>query len=162
MRILESNTSFKKNLFTKIAAYGFLIFIFFFRISNNIVDPDLWHQMALIREAIALGHIPLKDHFAYTPTVFPSIQHEWGAGVIAYFLANRFGASGILTAKYLLASIILAFFFLCIKRRSISKEIFIFLLPIGIGLILHSFATTRAQRNSFTFVGCLLWFFELD
>ena len=162
MQEIESNLTLKKDFLIKVAACAFLLSMYFGSLSNNIADLDLWHQMALIRESIHLGYIPLNDQFAYTPTVFPSVQHEWGAGVIAYFLATRFGASGILAVKYLLASIILAFFFLCIKRRSISKEIFIFLLPIGIGLILHSFATTRAQMYSFTFVACLLWFFELD
>jgi len=162
MRMLESNTSSQKNLFTKITACGFLIFLIFFRISNNVVDPDLWHQMALIREAIALGHIPLKDHFAYTPTVFPTIHHEWGAGVIAYLLATRLGASGILAAKYLLASIISIFSFLCLKRRPVSIEVLIFLIPIGILLIDEGFSTIRGQMYSLAFLSCLLWFFELD
>src|SRR4030065_813390 len=100
MRGVEFNVVLQKNLWPKVAACAFLVSMYFLRISNNIVDLDLWHQMALIREAIALGHIPLNDQFAYPPTVFPSVHHEWGAGVIAYFLATRFGAPGILVLKY--------------------------------------------------------------
>jgi hypothetical protein len=40
----------------------------------------------LFREVLAQGSVPLVDHFAYTPTVVPSVHHEWGAGAIAYAL----------------------------------------------------------------------------
>ena len=162
MQITQPKAACRKNLFLEIATCAFLFSMFFQVFSNNIADLDLWHQMALFREFIALEHIPLEDHFAYTPTIYPSVQHEWGAGAIAYFLGTRFGGRGILAAKYLLASIIVVFFLLCIKKRGVSKEVLIFLAPIGIGLVSRSFATTRAQMYSFAFVACLLWFFELE
>jgi hypothetical protein len=162
MQTIESNAAFQKNLFLKIATCAFLISMFSLVLSNNIADLDLWHEMALIRESIALGHIPLKDHFAYTPTLYPSVQHEWGAGAIAYFLGTQFGPSGILAAKYLLASMIVMFFLLCIRKRKVSGEVLIFLAPIGIELMSRSFATARAQMYSFAFVACLLWVFELE
>ena len=59
-----------------------------YRVSGTVVDPDLWHEMALFRAALALGSLPLHDLFAYTPTVFPSIHHEWGAGAIGYGVAR--------------------------------------------------------------------------
>jgi len=154
--------AYKKNLFLKVAGCAFLVSMYFFRISNNIVDLDLWHQMALIREAIALGHIPLEDHFAYTPTLFPSVHHEWGAGVIAYFLATRFGAVGILAVKYSLAVCIAVFCLLCLKRRLVTLEVLIFLVPLGILLIERGFSTIRGQMYSYAFLACLLWFFELE
>jgi hypothetical protein len=163
MQGLDSNNAIlKKNLWLKAAACAFLLSMYFLRISNNIVDLDLWHQMALIREAIALGHIPLNDQFAYTPTVFPSVHHEWGAGAIAYFLATRFGALGILAVKYSLAVSIAVFSLLCLKRRSVTIEVLIFLAPIGIMLIGKGFSTIRGQMYSYAFLACLLWFFELD
>jgi hypothetical protein len=48
-------------------------------IAYNFVDIDLWHQMALIRESVAAGHLLKADPYAYTPTVRPWIDHEWGA-----------------------------------------------------------------------------------
>lgn len=152
----------KRDLILKVVACTFLVSMYFLRITNNVVDPDLWHQMALIREFITLGHIPLEDRFAYTPTIYPSVHHEWGAGAIAYFLATRFGAPGILTAKYLLALIILAFSFLCLRRRSAGIEVLLFLAPIGILLIDRGFSTIRGQMYSLAFLACLLWFLDLD
>lgn len=162
MSQIEPILAKKKDVFLKAVACAFLLSMYFFRISGNIVDPDLWHQMALVREAVALGHIPLDDHFAYTPTIFPSVQHEWGAGVVAYFLATRFGAIGILAVKYLLALCIAVFSLLCLKRRSLTIEIVVFLAPIGVLLIDEGFSTVRAQLYSLAVFACLLWLFELD
>ncbi len=36
---------------------------------SNRVDPDLFHEMSLFREALVMGRIPTQDVFAYTPTV---------------------------------------------------------------------------------------------
>ncbi len=72
----------KRGLFLKVAAYAFLVSMFFRNLSNTVVDLDLWHQMALVREGIRLGYFPLKDQFAYTPTIFPSVHHEWGSGAM--------------------------------------------------------------------------------
>jgi hypothetical protein len=47
---------------------------------SRFVDPDVWHLMALFRETLAAGWVPLEDRFAYTPTVYPVVQHEWGTG----------------------------------------------------------------------------------
>ncbi len=38
--------------------------MFAYRISNNVADVDLWHEMALAREALAGGQVPWEDRFA--------------------------------------------------------------------------------------------------
>src|SRR6516225_9688268 len=59
------------------------------------IDMDVWHQMSLFREALRQGWIPYIDRFAYTPTLSPAVQHEWGAGAIAYLAATCFGETGL-------------------------------------------------------------------
>src|SRR5579883_2760256 len=78
----------------------------------NFVDIDLWHQMALMRDSMAAGHLLRADRYAYTPTIQPWIDHEWGAGAIAYFGALWLGGRTILVLKFLLA---LATYGLCWK-----------------------------------------------
>ena len=63
------------------------------------VDPDIWHSMALAREALAIGRIPLADSFAYTPTVFPVVHHEWGSGMLLYFLVTSGGILALQVAR---------------------------------------------------------------
>ena len=69
-------------------------------------DPDMFHEMALIRQAIELGHLPLEDDFAYTPTRSPVVHHEWGTGAVLYCLTQLAGPAGILTLKYVIAAAI--------------------------------------------------------
>src|SRR3954453_14855419 len=73
-----------------------------YRMGPSVADPDLWHGMALAREGAALGRAPWEDRFAYTPTLYPTVHHEWGSGVVAYLLATRLGGPGIVLARYAL------------------------------------------------------------
>src|SRR5262245_33747091 len=57
------------------------------------VDPDLWHEMATARKMWARGAMPLGDCFAYTPTVYPVVHHEWGTGALLYGVASLGGAA---------------------------------------------------------------------
>jgi len=72
-------------------------------IAYNFVDIDIWHQMALIRESLAAGHLLKADPYAYTPTVRPWIDHEWGAGAIAYLARVWLGSRAIVVLKFLAA-----------------------------------------------------------
>ncbi len=63
--------------------------LFLYRIAPGIADPDVWHEMALAREALASGWVPLEDRFGFTPTVYPSVHQEWGAGLVAIILLLR-------------------------------------------------------------------------
>ncbi len=59
------------------------------------VDLDVWHAMSLFRDALRAGWVPDQDRFAYTPTVTPSLHHEWGAGAVAYAIAETLGLAGL-------------------------------------------------------------------
>ena len=133
------------------------------RISYNIVDPDIFHEMALIREGLVLGHMPTVDHFSYGPTHPYVVQHEWGSGVIAYFVATRLGATGILWLKYLLAALLA---WLCIATaRSRDPEplpALCWLAPIAIFFAGDGFSPVRGHLYSMVFTACLLYFLERD
>ncbi|HEY9074845.1 MAG TPA: hypothetical protein VIN67_12000, partial [Desulfobaccales bacterium] len=57
----------------------------------NIVDLDLFHQMATIREVYRIGYFPRVDLFSYLPTVLPLSHHEWGAGALIYLITIQLG-----------------------------------------------------------------------
>lgn len=140
-----------------------LFLMFLSRIAKNTVDLDVFHQMALIRESIVLGHIPTVDLFAYTPTIPYSVHHEWGAGVIVYAIGSWFGGAGLLLLKYLLAAILA---WLCIviarSRNSDFLPVFAILAPVGILFVGHAFSPVRAHLYTLIFVACLLYFLERD
>jgi hypothetical protein len=133
------------------------------RISMNVVDLDIFHQMALIRESIALGHIPTVDRFAYTATLPYTVHHEWGAGVIAYFVSTWFGAPGLLLLRYSLAAVVA---WLCIgaarSRNANFLPAFGILAPFAILFVGHAFSPVRAHLYSLVFVACLFYLLERD
>lgn len=140
-----------------------LAVLFLSRISWNVADLDLWHEMALIRESLALGYIPSVDGFAYTPTLPAVVHHEWGAGAIAYAAFYWLGAPGILAVKYLLAAVIAGF---CIavarSRNRRGLPVLSFLAPAAILFVGAAFSPVRAHLYSAAFVACLLWYLEKD
>jgi len=132
------------------------------RASSSVVDPDLWHQLALARQTSQMGHVPHQDHFSYFPTLFPSVHHEWGAGVIAQTITQWFGDSGIVGVKWLLTFGIAFTCFFSNRRKQVSLPVFgLLAIPI-IFLADYGFSTIRAQLYSFLCAAFLLYCFELD
>jgi hypothetical protein len=132
-------------------------------ISYNFVDIDIWHQMALIRESRAAGHLLSGDVYAYTPTIRPWVDHEWGAGAIAFFSAQWPGPRSILFLKFATALGTLWACMSCARRRGADLRLFAVCAPLAVFLMhLGFFSTVRAQAYSFFLTALLLWLLELD
>lgn len=124
----------------------------------------MFHEMALVREALATGTLPRGDVFAYTPTVSPVVHHEWLTGAVLYFVAvvTGLGGAGVRLLQVLLfAGTVLACYRCARLRGAGGAELAIFAplvaLVIGIGL-----TPVRAQMFTFLFVACLLLLLEQD
>jgi len=139
-----------------------LVSMFVYRISNNVADVDLWHEMSLARETLAAGRVPLEDHFAYMPTKYPVVHHEWGAGIVAYCLTSALGDAGIVAAKLLLALGLGAVCWLCASRRGTDFAVLTFLAAVAVLLADQGFSTIRAQMYSYLFTACLLYWMDRD
>jgi hypothetical protein len=158
------NLKISENWLVYAALFG-LSGIFLALISKlNVVDIDLFHEMALAREIIGNGYFPKKDIFSYIPTIEPVVHHEWGTGVVLYLttVASSLGAGGLLILKYLLTvSIMLGcYFFICKERE--DKLIFPWIAIIGIIMVFYGFTTIRAQLFSLFFMVLLFHFLEKD
>lgn len=129
---------------------------------TGFVDPDLFHQMALIREALARGSLPRVDTFAYTSTVEPLVHHEWGMGVISYVVATTFGATGLGLLRDALALGIGLFCVLCARRRGADWPTLWVVLPLPAFFLLIGITTVRAQMFTLLFLSMFLWLLELD
>lgn len=124
------------------------------------VDPDLFHEMALAREILTLGRMPLEDCFAYTPTVSPSVHHEWGTGVVLYAVAMTLGAPGIMVLKYALTAAVVVGCCYCALRRGASLPTIAILCAVPIVGGCMGFTTIRAQL--FTMVSLTAMLIGLD
>ena len=130
----------------------------------RVADPDMWHQMALFREAAARGSVPQEDVFAYTPTVSPVIHHEWGHGAVLYLVtvAAGTGSAGLMVLKYLLAAAIAAGCIGCAMRRGADWQVVAWLSVLAIGLGRIGFTTVRAQVFTLLLLVVLLLLLEED
>ena len=130
----------------------------------RIADLDMFHQMALFREALATGWIPLKDVFAYTPTVEPVVHHEWGTGAVLYLVTVGMGLGGVglMALKYLLTAATAAGCVVCARLRGADERVFIWLAVPVIGLAWVGFTTIRAQVFTLLLLTVLLLLLEED
>ncbi len=124
------------------------------------VDPDLFHEMALAREFLTLGEMPFDDRFAYTPTVSPSVHHEWGTGLVLYLVAMSAGSPGIMVLKYLLTVAVVAGCYVCARRRGAQFATIAILCAVPIIGGCMGFTTIRAQL--FTMVCLVAMLIGLD
>ena len=132
-------------------------------IAYSFVDIDLWHQMALIRESLAAGHLLSTDPYAYTSTLRPVIDHEWGAGAIAYFTTAWFGGRAILFLKFLLAFATAYACLRCAKLREADSCLLALCAPVATFLAHLGFlAAVRAQDYSFCLTALWLLLIERD
>lgn len=146
---------------TRLALLGLLVGVI---AHANFVDPDLYHGMAWFREALRLGRIPLEDTFAYTPTVYPVVHHEWGHGALLYGLtvASGLGATGLILLKYTLVTAVAVGCYICARRRGASEGGVAYATLVALGLVQIGFTTVRAQVVTLTLLVALMLLLEVD
>jgi len=139
-----------------------LSFIYIIVAGNNQADFDLWHRLAAGKLFLNTGEVPKTDIFAYTPTKNMWIDHEWGSGVVFYFIADKFGGWGLNFLRF--TAIFLTFLpvFLINKKRSETSEnynliyYFVFIYALFAGFI------DPIRSQSFTYVFFALWIYLLE
>jgi hypothetical protein len=142
-------------------AISALVFLFLAGVLH-FADPDMFHGMALIRETLDIGRLPMEDRFAYTPTVHPVVHHEWAAAALIYFTATAGGAAGILILKYLLCAGIFAACAWCAFQRGASLAVLCPLAPAAIFMSWIGMTTLRAQVFTLLFLAVLFCLLEAD
>jgi hypothetical protein len=134
--------------------YGGLCLVLFAcmaKATGNIADLDLWHELALAREAFQLGHIPLHDSFAYTPTLRLVVHHEWGAGVAGLVILNLLGGHGLMLWNFLLAAGALCLALAVACRRGAGPVIVALCGLLAAPLLAGGYQPVRAQAYGLLF-----------
>jgi hypothetical protein len=126
------------------------------------VDLDAWHLMALARESIQLGHVPLDERFAYTPTVHPSVQHEWGTGMVLLFLATHGGIVALQAARVALMALVVVLAVRASRRRGAAAVDLLVLAPPAIVMSWIGFTAIRPQVFTLAFLALWLGWLEDD
>jgi hypothetical protein len=159
---MPDKTAMSKVSFRLVLILG-VFFYFWGLISKfSFVALDLFHEMALFREAINLGELPHYDLFSYIPTISPVVHHEWGTGALLYIIVVKFGlgSTGLLFLKYLLSiSIVIGCYRFAIRQGS-NDYIFSMLAFVAGCLGSIGFTTIRAQL--FTLFILIIFFFLIE
>ncbi|MBI1324734.1 hypothetical protein GC170_16325 [bacterium] len=131
---------------------------------RNIIDLDLFHEIALIREIRNTGEFPYQDHFSYVPTVSPVVHHEWGTGFVLYLtsVASGWGSSGLLMLKLAILSGIAAAVSATARCREAFASAFCFCSVPAIFLFEIGISNVRAQMFTLFFASLLMICLALD
>jgi hypothetical protein len=157
--------SISKKLLPWTVTFGLLSAVLWVSSSYMVIDIDLYHEMALYRQYLQEGAMPLQDDFAYTPTIERVVHHEWATGAVLYWVtvASGWGTTGLILLKYALAFSICFGCYFYSRWRGVSLAVFsvLALLPLyQAGWF--SFTNVRAQVFTLLFLVILFWFLELD
>jgi hypothetical protein len=126
------------------------------------VDLDVWHAMSLFRDALRTGWVPDQDRFAYTPTVTPSLHHEWGAGAVAYAVAVATGLPGLHLLRLALLAAIAAVAVRVALLRGARPTVLQALAVLAIPMGWITFTLVRAQLYTVLGLAVLLACLEAD
>ncbi len=136
-------------------AFGFAALLFERISGQGFFDPDGYHQMALFREWLRTGALPHADTFAFTHTIVPAVQHEWGAGAVLYLLATRLGAAGVMAARWAISTAIVVVAVRAAGRRAAPVVVAFCAAPAAL-LAAVAFTTIRAGLYTMLFLGIVL------
>lgn len=129
----------------------------------NGVTHDLYHAMALARHTFDTGVFPQNDVFAFTPTMAPTVHHEWGFGLITYLTtANPWGAASLMSLKFLLIAIMLLCSYRVHRERGGDPIFFSLALLLILPFFWVGFATIRAQLFTLTAISVQMVMLEAD
>lgn len=126
------------------------------------VDIDVWHAMALFREALREGWIPYHDRFAYTPTIDPTVHHEWGAGAVAHLVGTRWGVTGLQALRLALVVATVGLVVRVALRRGARVAVLQTLAVLAIPIAWTTLSLVRAQLYTLLGIAILLACLERD
>lgn len=128
------------------------------------VTHDAFHEMALFRAFVVSGSFPISDLFAYTPTVSPSVHHEWGTGAILYFVTvtTGLGLWGLTILKFALIGGMWSILYRVGRLRGVHPYLFAIFAITVFPTLWVGFATIRATLFTLLFLSIQLWMHEVD
>lgn len=128
---------------------------------GNVVHHDVWHEMAVAREAFA-NAFPVRDVYAYSGTGIPYIAYEWGAGALALAAVSVGGGYGLAALNLLLAAVWATLIGLRLRSEKLPFAIAAVCAALMILPVIASFKPVTAQVYSAVLFGILLTFLALD
>lgn len=118
------------------------------------VTHDAFHEMALVRAFFDSGQFPTDDVFAFTPTVSPTVHHEWGTGLILYWAAGAspLGLDGMAVLRLLVVAAIGLAAYRAARANGADPILIALCAPVVFPMLWVGFGTLRAQAFTLLFM----------
>ena len=126
------------------------------------VDPDLYHCLTHARLLATADALPIRDAFAYTPTLPRVVHHEWLTGVVHHAVVDRFGGAGLLVLRLAVEGLLVAGAFGLACRRGARLPVLLLVGPLALGFMAPGLTLLRAQAWTLLFTVVLLWLLDYD
>lgn len=158
--LLSKRTPFGLSIVLLLTAM--LVFLAYIARLNDVLH-DVFHAMALAREFLATGIFPQADFCAFSPTLNPTVHHEWGFGLITYLVTSHsLGGVFLMLLRFLLISIMLLCSYRVCRARGGDPLLFAMGLILVLPIFWVGFSTLRAQQFTLTFIAMQMLLLEAD
>ncbi len=88
---------------------------------RKILDHDVWFHLATGKDILANLRIPQNEIFVYPLLGKNAAYHEWGFGVLLYFLYNNFGYWGMSCFNGVVAGLLTVFLYLSASSEKVLE-----------------------------------------
>ena len=141
-------------------AIAFLAYVV--RLSD--VTHDAFHEMVLARVMHTTQEFPREDVFAFTKTISPVVHHEWGTGLILYWVAERslLGLDGMAWLRLILIAAFLVMIYRLARNHGAHPYLVAACAPVVFPLIWVGFGNLRAQLFTLVFLTAQMLMLQSD
>jgi hypothetical protein len=155
---------FIKNLRPIIFYIIFFLSLFAFNTISDNYDYDFWARLIVGKHVLQTGHVLKQDFLSYTPT-HVWFDHEWGSGVVFYFVQHFFSHIGLIFMQFGILALIYIMIVQMVKLRGVRTTHpynFLFYFFSSCGLMHVFYQPFRCQLFSFLFFTFFLYALELS
>ncbi|HYB92054.1 MAG TPA: hypothetical protein VEC38_13545 [Candidatus Binataceae bacterium] len=129
--------------------------------SNNIADIDLWGHLRFGADALARGHLFMRDPYAYSIPGLPWVSHEWLSEIVLAWMYAKLGVVGLKLVRFACAAAMVIFLAGAVGET--SAAIGIQLAALGLAVIaLMPEMEFRPQAFSYAMLSAVMWLIARD
>jgi hypothetical protein len=123
----------------------------FYRVTDTVVDPDLWGHVRFGLDIVESGQIVQTDRYSYVTAGQPWIDHEWLAEVASAWAYRAGGGTGLILFKTAISLLVLGLMyrFLYLQGLDVIRAAIPVLFVVF--LLLYGFYTVRPQLFTYLF-----------
>ncbi|WP_434382340.1 hypothetical protein [Melittangium boletus] len=121
------------------------------------VNADLGWTLAFARKLAATGVFPRVNEESFTEPTHPLVMYQWAFNVLLYALHERWGAAGVIAAKWGWMALTVGGLTASIRAVSRGALVQLVVLLFAVHCLWMSFELVRAQLVSFALIALVVY-----